>query len=193
MANPNPAPRFPATSQTPEQAAATAEAERLVTLAFGPSFQLKDAQGNLLGPFSTLSYTPSTLLPFLNYSASFVGLETLTGKERELAVLATCFVTKAEYALYAHQRIGISLGLTEQQAQEASDGMVPGGLEKREDVVYGLALEMAKGFGRLSDAMFESAVGELGRDGVAQLAQVVGGYMLSSMLINVAAVKVPAS
>jgi hypothetical protein len=42
-----------------------------------------------------------------------------------------------------------------------------------------LALEMARRFGTLSDEMFEGAVGVIGRDGVAQLAQIVGGYLLA--------------
>jgi hypothetical protein len=43
------------------------------------------------------------------------------------------------------------------------------------------------------DGMFDGGVGVIGRDGVAQLAQVVGGYLLGSVLINVAEIKVPAS
>jgi hypothetical protein len=101
-ANDSAAKRFPATSQTPEQAAAAAEAERIVLSKPGPTFQLKDADGNLLGPFSALSYTPSTFLPYLDYANVFTSLPQLTSKERELAILATCLVTKSAYALYAH-------------------------------------------------------------------------------------------
>jgi alkylhydroperoxidase/carboxymuconolactone decarboxylase family protein YurZ len=185
--------RFPSTSQTPEQAAAAAEAERIILAKFGPSFQLKDADGNLLGPFSTLSYTPSTFLPYLDYANAFTSLLLLAAKERELAILATCSVTKSEYALYAHRRIGVSVGLTEEQVRNAGEGRIPEGLVKRERDVYVLALEMARRFGTLSDEVFEQAVGVIGRDGVSQLAQVVGGYLLGSVLINVADVKVPVS
>jgi hypothetical protein len=70
-ANDSAATRFPATSQTPEQAAAATEAERIILPKFGPTFQLKDDDGNLLGPFSTLSYSPSTFLPYLDYANVF--------------------------------------------------------------------------------------------------------------------------
>jgi len=189
----NSASRFPASSQTPSQTAASTEAERVVTSTFGSDFQLKDAQGNLLGPFSILSYAPSTFLPYLNYAKSYTVLTLLTPKERELSVLATGSVTKSEYILYAHKRIGISVGLSEKQAQDASEGRVPEGLEKREGFVYEVALEMAKRFGSVSDDLFKEAVVEIGRDGVAQLAQMVGGYLLSSVLVNVANVEVPES
>jgi len=191
MPNNGDAPRFPADQQTPEQKAAFAEAERLVKATYGSSFQLKDAQGNLLGPFGVLSYTPTTFLPYLNYTQAYTVLPHLTAKERELSILATASVTESEYIIYAHKSIGISVGLSKKQVKDASEGEVPEGLGKREKFVYKTALRIAKKFGTISDDLFEEAVQQLGRDGVSQLAQEVGGYLLSSVLVNVADVQVP--
>jgi hypothetical protein len=185
--------RFPLDSQTAEQKAAFAEAERLVLATLGSSFKLKDDQGNLLGPFGILSYTPKTFLPYLNYTSSYTSLTSLTAKERELSVLATASVTKSDYILYAHKSIGISVGLTKRQAEDAADGDTPDNLSDREEFVYELALKMAKKFGVLSDKQFKEAVDVIGREGIAQLSQVVGGYLLSSVLVNVADVPVPTS
>lgn len=136
--------RFPPNGQTAEQQAAFAEAEQVVQQAYGSSFQLKDAQGNLLGPFGLLSYTPTAFLPYLNYSQSFATLPYITAKERELSILATTSVTKSAYILYAHKSIGISVGLAADQADAASEGKVSYGLQDREKFVYDLALKMAK-------------------------------------------------
>jgi hypothetical protein len=80
---------------------------------------------------------------------------------------------------HAHQRIGISAGLTEEQIRDAREERRPEGLGDREENMYVLALEMARCFGTLSDEILEGAVGVIGRDGVAQLAQIVGGYLLA--------------
>lgn len=186
-------PRFPPDGQTDEQKAALAEAERLVKLVYGENFQLKDSEGNLLGPFGILSYASNTLLPYLNYSQSYVTLPTITAKERELCVLATVSVTKSAYIEYAHKQIGISVGLTQDQVDRASKGRTPEGLTDREEFVYELAVNMAKDFGVIKDKDFNSAVSVLGKDGVSQVAQMVGGYMLSSVLVTVADVPVPQS
>ncbi|KAF2683469.1 hypothetical protein K458DRAFT_419072 [Lentithecium fluviatile CBS 122367] len=185
--------RFPADEQTPEQQAAFTEAERRVKEVYGSSFKLKDDHGNLLGPFGILSYAPTTFLPFLNYTQSYATLPSLTPKERELSVLATASVTKSVYILYAHKSIAVTVGLTPKQAQDASEGEIPEHLAQREQFVYRLALKMATDFGVISDEVFGDAVTEIGREGVAQLAQVVGGYLSGSILVSVADVGLPSS
>lgn len=185
--------RFPADSQTPEQKAALAEAERLTKKIYGESFKLKDPQGNLLGPFGILAYTPKTFLAYLNYTQAYTTLPNLTPRERELSTLATVSVTKSDYVEYAHQQIGISVGLTKAQVERASKGRVPKGLSDREECIYELALDLAQDFGVMKDRDFSRAVSLLGREGIAALTQLVGGYMLSSTLVSVAGVPVPDS
>ncbi|KAH9865990.1 hypothetical protein J1614_008554 [Plenodomus biglobosus] len=186
-------PRFPSDSQAPEAKEALKEVERVTKELEGESFSLKDTQGNFLGPYGLLSYTPSTILGFVKYSASWYTLPYLTHKERELGVLAVTSVTKADYVEYAHKIIGVQVGLTQDQVDQASKGNVPKGLSDREKSIYELALEMAKEFGTIGDERFESAVALLRKEGVAALAQLVGGYMLVTVLAKVADVKVPSS
>ncbi|KAF2656620.1 hypothetical protein K491DRAFT_553035, partial [Lophiostoma macrostomum CBS 122681] len=158
---------------------------------YGSSFQLKDADGNLLGPFGPLSFTTNTLLPYLNYTSATTQVGVITPKERELATLATVSVTGSEYIIYAHKKIGISVGLTQKQVNDAAKGHVPNKLGDREQYVYVLALKLANDYGSISDRTFKNAVKELGRNGTSQVAQMVGSYLLSSVLVNLADVKVP--
>ena len=132
-------PRFPSDSQAPEQKEALKEVERVTKELQGESFSLKDAQGNFLGPYGLLSYTPSTLLAFVNYSSSYYTLPYLTLKERELSVLAVTSVTKGDYIRYAHKIIGVQVGLSQDQVDRASRGLVPKGLSDREESIYALA------------------------------------------------------
>ncbi|KAF2763049.1 hypothetical protein EJ05DRAFT_534472 [Pseudovirgaria hyperparasitica] len=187
------APRFPSVFGSQEQKEAFEQTERDVKELQGESFSFKDAQGNFLGPFGVLCYTPSTFKPFLSYSKSYYTLPHLTPKERELTTLATVSVTKSDYVEYAHQKIGISLGLTQDQVERASAGHLPKGLSDREECVYELALSVARGFGNIKDKQFDSAVALLGKEGVAALAQLVGGYLLISTMESVAGGSVPES
>ncbi|KAL1801715.1 hypothetical protein ACET3X_002057 [Alternaria dauci] len=185
--------RFPSDDLNQEQLEALKDVERITKELQGEKFSLKDAKGNYLGPYGLLAYTPSTVVGFVNYSVSYYTLPYLTLRERELSVLAVTSVTKAKYIEYAHKIIGVQAGLTQEQVDRASRGFVPKGLSEKEEDVFELALEMARGFGTLEDEVFESAVKLLSKEGVAALAQLIGGYMLVTVLEQVADVAVPTS
>ncbi|KAI0176911.1 hypothetical protein BJ166DRAFT_505666 [Pestalotiopsis sp. NC0098] len=180
-------PRFPSDQDTPEKAEAFAEVERIVKELHGPSFKVKNDDGNFLGPFSVLAAAPKTFAPYLEYTVSFIKVPYLTAKERELAILAAVSVTKSAYVEMAHRKIGIAQGLSETQVERASNGILPiEGLSDREESLYELSLRLARGFGKIDDERFDAAVTLLGREGVSQVAQLVGGYMLVSLLVSVA-------
>lgn len=186
-----PIPRFPPGEQNDAQKAAFAEAEKRVRETFGSNFKLKDDQGNLLGPFAILSYTSESFLPYLNFAAAVNTLPYITARERELTALATGFVTQTPYIVYAHKNIGMTMGLSQEQVDDAAEGKSPEALEEREKLVYDLALEMAKTSGKVTDEQFQLGVQGIGREGVSSIAQLVGAYLLGSVLVNGADVTVP--
>ena len=114
----------------------------------------------------------------------------LTARERELVILATCGVARAEFCIQSHVKIGMEAGLSQGQAEGAVRGEEEvDGLEEREREVYGLGLVIARGVGKVEDGVFERGVEVLGRDRVSAVAQVVGLYYLAGVLVNVADVK----
>jgi 4-carboxymuconolactone decarboxylase len=184
-------PSVPSSDLSDPQRQANEEAERTVRAAFGSSFSLTDSNGALLGPFAVLTYTPNSFVPYLHHTASVLLTSLFSPRERELATLAVCSVTKAEYVRYAHVKIGIAVGFSKEQADGAVEGRMELGLEGREMLVYELALVMAKNYGRLSDEAWERGRTVLGRDGMAALSQIVASYLHSSVLVNLAQIKVP--
>lgn len=138
-----------------------------------------------------LMYTPNTLTPYLQHNASVLLKSQLSVRERELATLSVVSVTKAEYVRYAHMKIGVAVGLSQEQVEGAVSGKEDLGLEEREKVVYDLALEMGRSYGRLSDKSWERGRKALGREGMAALSQVVASYLHSSVLVNLAEVQTP--
>jgi 4-carboxymuconolactone decarboxylase len=184
-------PPIPSSDLSDSQKQANEEAEKTVRAAFGSSFSLTDSNGTLLGPFTVLTYTPNSFVPYLHHTASVLLTSLFSARERELATLAVCSVTKAEYVRYAHMKIGMAVGLSEEQVDGAVEGKLDLGLEGREMLVYELALVMAKSFGKLNDEAWERGRTVLGRDGMAALSQIVASYLHSSILVNLAQTKVP--
>lgn len=185
------APRFPSEFDTPEKRDTFAEVERIVKNLHGDSFKVKDGNGNFLGPFGVLSSELKTFVPYLEYTLAFFKLPHVTPRERELAILAAVSVTRSEFVEYAHHKIGIMQGMSQDQVEDASGGRVPVGLSDREESIYKLSLNIARGFGMIDDNQFDSAVLLLGKAGISQVAQLVGGYILVSTLVNIGDVRAP--
>lgn len=183
-------PPIPSSDFNAAQKSASEEAETVVRAAFGSTFGLADSNGALLGPFAVLVYTSNTLIPYLRHSASVLLTSHFSSRERELATLAVCSVTKAEYMRYAHTKIGVAIGISKEQVEGAVAGKKDLGLEGREMVVYEIALEMAKSYGKLSDEDWQRGSKVFGRNGMAALSQIVASYLHTSVLINLANVEV---
>ena len=159
--------------------------------AYGPTFKFLGDDGSPKGPFPPLLYTPSTFVPYLKVSRDMLTYPTFVPKQRELAVLATAGVTQAQYIVYAHKHIGMSLGWSQEQVDDAAAGEAPKGLEEKDTLIYDLSLEMARNFGRLEDRSWERGEKELGKEAMAALSQIVGSIMLSSCLVNITDAEVP--
>ena len=114
-----------------------------------------------------------------------------SARERELCVLAVMAVYDVPFVLYAHSRIAMQLGLSEEQVSSASNGTTPEGISEDEAMVYTTALELARSRGPLEEQTFQHAESVLGKERVARVAQVVGFYLYSSTLLNVGAIPVP--
>lgn len=79
-------------------------------------------------------------------------------RERQLIVLAVAGVTGAEYVQEEHRRIARAAGLEMEAVEGALAGERVGELSKKEETVYGLALEMAENWGRVSDETWRNVV-----------------------------------
>lgn len=182
--------RYPQQIATAEHHSNLDTFEKSVFDIFGPVYKLKDENGELLGPLGPLSYTPQTFMPFLQF-AQGIGKLPLSAIERELAILATCSVTKCAWVTYAHKKIGTGVGLKQEQVESAANGKCPEGLDDRQKAVFEAALKMIKNWGRIDDGVFDEAVNVLERESVSAVSQVVGMYAMSSIMITAAAVPVP--
>ena len=112
-------------------------------------------------------------------------------RARELVILAVTAVVDCPFVLYAHMRVAVKLGLSEEQVALACKGKVPTGLTEEEAVIYTTALELVRSRGPLDEQHWQRAERALGRKKSARLAHVVGVYLYSSTILNLGAIPAP--
>ena len=115
----------------------------------------------------------------------------LEPRARELVILAVMAVVDCPFVLYAHTRIAVKLGLSEEQVALACKGKVPTGLTEEQAIIYITALELARSRGPLDEQIWQRAETALGRAMSARLAHVVGLYLYSSTILNLGAIPAP--
>ena len=112
-------------------------------------------------------------------------------RARELVILAVTAVIDCPFVLYAHTRVAVKLGLSEEQVAVACKGKEPAGLTEEEAIIYATALELARSRGPLDEQCWQRAERALGREKSARLAHVVGVYLYSSTVLNLGAIPAP--
>lgn len=138
------------------------------------------------------SYTPTIIQPWFSLAYAIGSQPLITEREKELAILAVLAEYDTPYVHYAHSQSARAAGFSQEQIDQALSGSeLPIGVSAVEQAVYMAALAMAQTRGPLPAEAFEKAVAVLGREKVASVAHVVGGYMYVCLLSNVAHEKVP--
>ncbi|PYH69783.1 carboxymuconolactone decarboxylase family protein [Aspergillus vadensis CBS 113365] len=186
-------PVIPPDQQTAEQSLVEPSARRIFSH-LPPEVQWQGSSGVILGPYSPLYYTPSIIKPWFSFAYSIGSQPHVTAREKELAILATLAEHRAPYVQYAHSHSARAAGFSQEQIAQALQGQhqqPPAGLSDAEQAAYMAALAMARSRGPISTEDFKTAVAALGREKVAELAHVVGGYMYVCLLSNLANEEVP--
>jgi len=90
------------------------------------------------------SYTPDLFQPFMGIGDAILNQKDFGPRARELVILAVMAVYDCPFVLYAHTRIAVKGGLSEEQVALACKGVVPTSLTETEGVIYVTALELAR-------------------------------------------------
>ena len=137
------------------------------------------------------SYTPDLFPSYLTFAEAILNQKDLSSTERELIILAVTATNRVPYMLYAHSRIALNLGMTEEQVTSASKGIEPAGLTEEEKAIYATALELAKTGAPLEEDTWQRAEAVLGKARCARIAHVVGLYMYTGGLLRLGAMTAP--
>ena len=94
-----------------------------------------DEAGRLLGPFAVMLLTPEVGNAMQQVGAKIRFSAALTGRERELGILAVAGELRSDFERLAHEPAALKLGLTQTQVNAVLSGQVPGGLSADEALI----------------------------------------------------------
>ena len=144
------------------------------------------------GPFGVLLHTPEICEIFAN----FVDLSLDEEKSRiplrlkELAIITVGRAYGSDYEWFIHSRRALDYGIDPDVVEEIRQNRVPRFSKKDERLVYEVAKQLAE-TRRLSDADYERAMGHFGKEGMVELATLIGFYHTVCIVLNVFEVEVP--
>jgi alkylhydroperoxidase family enzyme len=143
-----------------------------------------DDAGRLLGPFAVMLLTPEVGNAMQQVGAKIRFSAALTGRERELGILAVAGELRSDFERLAHEPAARKLGLTELQVNAVLSGQVPDGLADDEALVCRLARTMTAER-NLSDEDYEAGLAVLGKERLAELTWLVGYYSALALVLAV--------
>jgi hypothetical protein len=153
-------------------------------------FVAKTDDGALVGPFNPMLHFPEYGRPAWEYTKALIAHTTLPKTAHEVAILVVGAHFNARYELYAHTHVGEHVGLAPNKVSAIVAGQRPFDLTNDERVAYDTASALCRG-GALPQATFDAAIAAFGKQGMAELAYLVGSYCQVSVLLNAYDVGVP--
>lgn len=159
--------------------------DEIASLVSGSQGQVKmlDEQGALLGPFAPMLHYPQFGVPALSFLRTLDTHATLDPRVREVAILTVGGLYSAKFQLYAHEIMAGAFGLSPDIIASLAAGGMPNGLNAREAVAHTIANCLVKGR-IVPESTYNHAVSLFGREGVAELYFLVGGYSLIAVILN---------
>ena len=155
----------------------------------GP-FRMTDSEGRLQGPFNAMLVNPLLGRTVQQLGAQIRYHSTLAAREREIAILALAHLRNSEFEWYAHERVGLVVGLTTEELDTLDTGGKPASLSDREQIVL-LATRALVSERDLDDATYNEALRLLGRTTLADLLTLVGYYDLLALSLRAWQVPLP--
>jgi 4-carboxymuconolactone decarboxylase len=151
---------------------------------------MQDSQGALIGPFPALLHFPRFGVPAALFQRALNTEARLPNAVRQVAILAVGASFGARYELYAHEITGAHAGLSPSQIATVASGGRPADLSEEQAIAYDIA-QCLLSKRTLPTSTYERGKELLGADGVGELAYLVGGYCLISVVLNCFDVPVP--
>ncbi|HEU0167396.1 MAG TPA: carboxymuconolactone decarboxylase [Chloroflexota bacterium] len=152
---------------------------------------LLQGRGRLLTPYKVWIHSPQLAMAmerlgtFLNKNCS------LTQREVELGIVLTARHWAGEFVLEAHVKTCLELGYPPSVMEAIRRGDTPALDNARERSIYDLAIIAARP-GPGQDDVFDTAVANLGREGVAEALALFGYYSAVAIAMKLHRVPVPA-
>jgi 4-carboxymuconolactone decarboxylase len=166
-----------------------AQRELYGAIAGGPratnsAFNLTDERGSLEGPFNAMLLHPPLGDALQHLGAAIRYRGALSDRAREIAILAVAAHWRSTFEQYAHERVGLRIGLSEKELAALREGTDPG-LADPEEMAVVAATRHLLDHNTLTDAEYAETVTVLGPAKLFELTTLVGYYGLLALQMRV--------
>jgi 4-carboxymuconolactone decarboxylase len=151
---------------------------------------LKVSSAALGGPYNALLRSPDMarrcfdLLDYLRFRTS------VDKRLNEFAILIQARIANAQYEWWAHEPIARRAGLADAVMSDLQQCRRPAAMRDDERLVYDFCVELTLNH-RVSDALWQEAVAQMGEQAVIDLTVLSGTYVMVAMLLNATQVGIP--
>ena len=180
----------PATFDADQTNLNTYLAEKILPWARKTGFQAETAEGQVVGPFNPMLYSPLIARASLNLTATEQEHTGLSKRVREVVILSVGAVWKAPYELYAHTAAARAVGLDQSTIDAIVAGTTAGALTVEERLAHDLTHRLVTEH-QIDQSLYEQAVTTFGEKGLVDLLFLIGGYLTTCLLLNAFAVPAP--
>jgi len=151
---------------------------------------LKVSSAALGGPYNALLRSPEMARRCFDH-LDYLRFKTSVSKRlNEFAILIQARIANAQYEWWAHAPIAQRAGLSTEVIEQLRHCNKPQGMQADEALVYDYCAQLTLNH-RVSDALWERAIAEMGEQAVVDLTVVSGTYVMVSMLLNATQVAIP--
>ncbi len=181
---------------SPEQMTTT-QRELYEEIALGPRskgpqlFPLTEPTGALTGPFGIMLHAPAMGRPLQELGAVIRYDTSLDSRIREIAILSVAADTSCAFETFAHERVGLAVGLRQSELTSLATGTFKG-INDSEDAAYHLCKLLNEGRFPVSDGEYDDLRRRLGETVLIELVVLVGYYRTLAQLLNLFDVGLPA-
>ncbi|HUO39519.1 MAG TPA: carboxymuconolactone decarboxylase family protein, partial [Mycobacterium sp.] len=131
--------------------------------------------GRLIGPFNPALYSPAISAKFVELQMFELTHTTLNERVRQVVILAVGSVWRADYELYAHSAAARAAGISEHAVEALANGEIPDELTDEEKIAARLARQLSSTH-RVDDALYREAEKAFDKQGLVDIAALIGAY-----------------
>lgn len=151
---------------------------------------LKISSAALGGPYNALLRSPEMARRCFDH-LDYLRFKTSVSKRlNEFAILIQARIANAQFKWWAHAPIAQRADLSTEVIEQLRHCNKPQGMQADEALVYDYCVQLTLNH-RVSDALWERAIAEMGEQAVVDLTVVSGTYVMVSMLLNATQVEIP--
>lgn len=141
-------------------------------------------RGSVRGPFAILMHNPPLADRVAELGAQLRFRSTLSGADKELAILTAGREVEAKYEWVAHEPLGLKEGTRPEAIDVLRHQRATDGLTAREALIIDVVRTVYREH-KLSDHLYARAEAEFGRAGLVEIVVLAGYYGMIGYALNV--------